>query len=997
MKMNVFYWVIALFVLAGQVQAQTQIWNGSTDTQWYDDNPANSNFSISTAEQLAGLAELVNNGNDFAGKTINLTANILLNDTANWQSWTTTTTGLNSWTPIGIDINNRPFSGSFNGLGHTVSGIFIVTSTTSTGLYVGLFGHVTGSGSLKNTGITASFIYQRTQYGVSYSTGGLVGSIYSSGDGAAISNCFNTGKVIGLLSVANSVGGIAGTVQGNNAIVDSYNAGVVSGGQAGGVAGYVSGSMFNCYNTGTINGGVSCAGGVAGNYYSRDAKNCYNTGSVSGYSRVGGLFGETSGNVADCYNTGSVEGRLSYGESSFIGGLFGYSNNIVITNCYNSGTLTGAKQIVGGLSGFSQGTFINCSNTAAVTAVDKVGGLIGEGSYGLLLLASYNSGSVNGRARIGGLVGNQSGEGKIDSSYNMATVTGSGDNLGGLVGYTAAANNGLLIYNSCNRGNVVGADSQNGMLAGSNYAGGIVGYSSIDGSLTVHNTCNTGDVSGSDWVGGLGGYTEATTIRNCYNAGGVTGYNKLGGLVGEKAGGSITYSYWRTDGTGSLTAALGAGSTSTGCAGKTDSELKTSEFAALLNGRARAMNNADVEKPYYYWTTDAGNANKGYAVFGGASVNFDVNTEEVAQLTPGYVVTTAGGTVTLPANPLREGYVFGGWNTKTDATGDAFTASTPVNGHITVYAFWKKIITLTGLPEISKTYDGNATTGIGISYGEYYYPESYEPGYSDVRSRVVSSTFDNKNVGDNKTITLNFTLEGTDAWRYYFINSLNLTNGVITPLALTHDVTAASSKTYDGTDAVSFTGGLTNVISGDDVTLQAELQADGADAGWHSVSTKEWQLAGADADNYILDAFSSSIYINQAQLTVTADNKSRKEGEANPVFTLSYSGFVNNETEAVLDQQPEAYCYASESSPAGKYEIYVQGGSDNNYYFVSVNGELEVTAGDGINAVSASDPIVSTQYYNLQGVAVKSPQVGRLYIVKETRQSGKVTTRKVIR
>ena len=73
------------FVTLTCLQAQT-IWDGTAGTSWY--NETSTEFEISTAEQLAGLAELVNNGNDFSGKTILLTADIVLNDTSDWENLT---------------------------------------------------------------------------------------------------------------------------------------------------------------------------------------------------------------------------------------------------------------------------------------------------------------------------------------------------------------------------------------------------------------------------------------------------------------------------------------------------------------------------------------------------------------------------------------------------------------------------------------------------------------------------------------------------------------------------------------------------------------------------------------------------------------------------------------------------------------------------------------------------------------------------------------------
>jgi hypothetical protein len=81
----------------------------------------------------------------------------------------------------------------------------------------------------------------------------------------------------------------------------------------------------------------------------------------------------------------------------------------------------------------------------------------------------------------------------------------------------------------------------------------------------------------------------------------------------------------------------------------------------------------------------------------------------------------------------------------------------------------------------------------------------------------------------------------------------------------------------------------------------------------------------------------------KATITATADNKSRLVGQSNPAFTISYSGFVNDEDISALDELPTASCNANSGSPAGSYPIVPAGGSDNNYSFSFVNGALTVS------------------------------------------------------
>jgi hypothetical protein len=93
-----------------------------------------------------------------------------------------------------------------------------------------------------------------------------------------------------------------------------------------------------------------------------------------------------------------------------------------------------------------------------------------------------------------------------------------------------------------------------------------------------------------------------------------------------------------------------------------------------------------------------------------------------------------------------------------------------------------------------------------------------------------------------------------------------------------------------------------------------------------------------------------SLVITPAGLTATAENKTKTYGEVNPEFTVTYAGFVNGETEDILDIKALATCLAGTSSPAGDYEINAHGGSDHNYVFSYEPGILTVNEATGIDA-----------------------------------------------
>ncbi|MCL2284567.1 MAG: hypothetical protein FWC26_14730 [Fibromonadales bacterium] len=157
------YRYIAPFLFPALLCAQGAVWDGTNDTAWYASNPLATEFTISTAEELAGLAVLVNNGNSFQGKTVMLGANIVLNDTAGWRKWDENTTGLEQWIQIGS--SGKAFRGNFDGKGFIISGLYI----NSTGDNQGLFGVAFG-GKISNVGLVGFYV------GGKDNVGSIVGS-----------------------------------------------------------------------------------------------------------------------------------------------------------------------------------------------------------------------------------------------------------------------------------------------------------------------------------------------------------------------------------------------------------------------------------------------------------------------------------------------------------------------------------------------------------------------------------------------------------------------------------------------------------------------------------------------------------------------------------------------------------------------------------------------------------------------------------------------------
>lgn len=196
-------------------------------------------------------------------------------------------------TPIGT--SDVPYTGTFDGKGYTISGLYFDNPKAS---YVGLFGCIghDGKGKISNVGVLDSY-FQFSALG-----GGVCGMNYGE-----LQKCSNSSTVIGTQGVT-KIGGVCG---------DNF------------------GTVKDCKNTGSVRG-IGTIGGVCGynerNEESGIIENSFNEGTVSGTGdnaeNAGGVCGCNSGTIKSCYNTASVSGQYS------VGGVCGKNYNGTITNCY---------------------------------------------------------------------------------------------------------------------------------------------------------------------------------------------------------------------------------------------------------------------------------------------------------------------------------------------------------------------------------------------------------------------------------------------------------------------------------------------------------------------------------------------------------------------------------------------------------------------------------------------------------------------------------------
>jgi hypothetical protein len=417
--MKILYVILILFFSFNNFigNAQTSdLWDGTSDTTWY--NSTDTVFQLTTAKQLAGLAVMVNNGNTFQGKTIELMNNIDLGGALDTPLY---------WMPIGYNYaNNCCFSGFFDGNSFTVENLHLQDLVGDT-LNVGLFG-------CSNRAVISNIIINNAFFSLNQD------SKYIPSRGILVGNCSYSQIVnchIKAIMNCYDCAGIAGQISYSSISYCSFNGKIEGDGNGiAGIAGTVRNSIVNnCMSHAIIKGNKFVGGIAAISSYSNIFNNVVMGACEVSYTYSGGIIGCSYYDTIE--NNFAITSQIGYGVSEIellsIGGLFGDISNSNINNCYIIGGVIKYPSYTGGIAGFGQ--TIKMENSYAATYINEEGEL--RGSIAGLLDGStiQNVFMDNNIGAFDGVGNNYMGNGQVADLFTDEMTTGNSFGLQDSVGF----------------------------------------------------------------------------------------------------------------------------------------------------------------------------------------------------------------------------------------------------------------------------------------------------------------------------------------------------------------------------------------------------------------------------------------------------------------------------------------------------------------------------------------------------------------------------------
>ena len=597
------------------------------------------------------------------------------------------------------------------------------------------------------------------------------------------------------------------------------------------------------------------------------------------YYNAGGVVGCNAGTVEYSFNTGSISGS-----NNSVGGVAGINNGGTIKYSYNTGTVNGGSaDHIGGVAGYDNaGTIEYVYNTGSVSGGSCVGGVVGViHANSLIVQYSYNTGSVSGSGYVGGVVGQSYGQ--VEYSYNTGSVSGTGSNIGGVVGYNNSGTVTDTYYNAT-------------VFTGQGIGNGGTGASGLIEGTGTGQLGNSGSYSGWIFAGNWNGNGYSTsgtwTMGTVYPNGGSAGV-AAPILVGDLPSLTVTANSNSSVYTGNIVQTGTVQSVTMG-----GSPLSSGIVSETSGSNVGPYNVTPTVSPLAAPATQT-------SLGSATSVNgtWTINPAPLTLSTTGSKVYDGNGSLTLSgSNATLSGAV----------SGQSASIGTPVTGTLTFPNAGTGIGGSVSLVPSDMT--GNTAFSTALAAGDYTLPSSFTGGtithapltLSTSASNVYSGslgislsganstlsgfvngqngglisatgTLSSANFGNNLSGTVSLTTANLNSgsgtgflWSNYSLPS-SFTGGSITPLDVTATANTAS-MTYGGT-VPSLTGTLSpsNGPSLAGLTATWSTQATSAsNVGSYPITHTIIVPAGAESSDFSVTSVNNSgLTVNPATLTVS--------------------------------------------------------------------------------------------------------------------------------
>ena len=630
--------------------------------------------------------------------------------------------------------------------------------------------------------------------------------------------------------------------------------------------------------------------------------------------KITGLWCNTTrGNTGlfSCFADGSIKnltvevanGKQVKGGAN-TGILIGKMINGTIENCHVSGTLANGTP-VGGLVGlFDGGNITKCQAEVTINSAEEnayIGGLVGDLKGAVDQCLTKGALTATGKnANVAGLAGISQTGSSISNSYSTAPISSS---------YCAA---GIVAYNY---GSIDKCYAQ-GNLNSKNYAAGIVGYN--DGAKAIVKNCVAMNLK------------LDVTYESQSTQGGGYGQRIIGGFKnGAPAPEMNNYALK------SMKMSLNG--------------VPQKIYDDIMNGTAKTAEELKSKSTYQTLGWDFSTI---WKISDGETCPYFDQPEYIPEV-PVIIEANSYSRAYGEANPVfdfkvQDGDLSGTPEIKCEASATSPVGTYPIviskgnvkNKEVT---FINGTLTITKAPLTVKA--GTYTKKQGEDNPEFTL--MYE-GFKNNETEAVltkkptaTTTATKESAPGEYTVTV----AGGEAQNY----ELSYTNGKLTITEADPVIVTAKSFTREYGEA-----NPTFAFTSEGVALNGmpEISCEATESS--PVGTYPIVIKKGGVTNYNDTYVNGVLTITKAPLTVKAGTYTKKQGEENPEFILTYEGFKNNETEAVLIKKPTATTTATKESALGEYAVTVAGGEAQNYELSYADGKLIITEADPVTIIANS-------------------------------------------